>query len=53
MRASETERGREASGNEFEACTFPVTHVYTLSENMFVFFKSSARVCLVQPRKTP
>ena len=29
MRASKTECGREASGNEIEVCTFPVTHVYT------------------------
>ena len=29
MRASETECGREASGDEVEVCTFPVTHVYT------------------------
>ena len=27
--SSETECGREASGDEVEVCTFPVTHVYT------------------------
>ena len=26
---SKTECGREASGDEVEVCTFPVTHVYT------------------------
>ena len=31
MRASKTECGREASGDEVEVCTFPVTHVYTWS----------------------
>ena len=27
--SSKTECGREASGDEVEVCTFPVTHVYT------------------------
>ena len=29
MRAFQTKCGREASGDEVEVCTFPVTHVYT------------------------
>ena len=40
MRASETECGREASGDEVEVYTFPVTQCTHESENMFVFFES-------------
>ena len=37
MRAFQTKCGREASGDEVEVCTFPVTHAYTWKQKHFRF----------------